>query len=101
MRRPGKVGGVERPGRSVDARARARGSCEDGQECADDDRAGAGSAGAEEDRRSARVAATGPESVDVRDRLRCRAILLLEVARAERVDEVVGDVRTFRVAATP
>ncbi len=32
----------------------------------------------------------------VRDRLRCHAILLLEVARAERVDEVVDDVRTFQ-----
>ena len=32
----------------------------------------------------------------VRDRLRCRAILLLEVARAERVDEVVDDVRAFQ-----
>ena len=37
-----------------------------------------------------------------RDCLRCDAILLLEVARAERVDEVVDDIRTFQgLAATP
>src|SRR3954470_6868524 len=31
-----------------------------------------------------------------RDRLRCRAILLLEVLSAERVDQVVDDIGTFQ-----
>jgi len=31
-----------------------------------------------------------------RDRLRRRAILLLEIGRTKRVDEVVDDVRTFK-----
>ena len=48
IRRPGKVRGVEQPGRSVDARARGRGSCDGGHERADDHRRGAGAAGAEE-----------------------------------------------------
>jgi hypothetical protein len=62
VRRPDKVRGVEQPGSSVDARARDRGGCDGGHESADDHRAGAGPAGAEDDRRpcgvSALVAAT-------------------------------------------
>ena len=40
--RPGKAVRGEQPGRSVDARARGRGSCDGGHESADDHRRGAG-----------------------------------------------------------
>ena len=53
--RPGEVRGVEQPGRSVDARARGRSSCDGGHESADDHRRGAGPADAEEDRRPSSV----------------------------------------------
>ena len=56
-------------------------------------------------RRCAGVVAAEPAEIDdllhsrvcrlARDGLRRCAVLLLEVARAERVDEVVDDVRTF------
>ena len=65
-----------------------------------------GLAAAAQVRRRAGVVGAEPAEVDdlphacvrrlARDRLRRRAILLLEVARAERVDEVVDDVRTFQ-----
>ena len=64
-----------------------------------------GLAAAAQMRRRVGVVGAEPAEVDdlphacvrrlARDRLRRRAILLLEVARAERVDEVVDDVRTF------
>jgi hypothetical protein len=55
VRRPRQVRPVEQPGRTVDARARSRGGRNSRQECADDNRAGAGPAGAEEDRRPGSV----------------------------------------------